>query len=319
MLKDPRNLIAVDIDNDGDSDLIVTQTGAPPLVLQNNGGNRNRSLRVTLKGFKDNHSAIGTKVEVHGENLRQKVEVVAPGPLLFGTGQSRADFVRMLWPTGVVQDEIPAERPRVDYQELDRKGSSCPTLYSWDGTKFRFITDIIGPGVIGEWEAPGEWNASDTDEYVRLDAADAQPVDGVYRFKILSQMEEVTYLDALKLVAVDTPDSVDIYNNDRYQPVPPYPDFKLWQASGTSSGFRWSTKPVATLQKKSRQSTAYMHRFRKFRTTRICPSTLAHNRRRRGSGNRSGTTHPVGIYRLFRQYHRALGIFLGSRTDHSRT
>src|SRR4029077_20465361 len=116
----------------------------------------------------------------------------------------RVDFVRMLWPTGVVQDELPGTRSRVVYQELDRKGSSCPTLYSWDGHKFRFITDIIGPGVIGEWESPGQWNASDTDEYVRLDASDAALIDGKYRFKILCQMEEVTYLEALQMVAIDT-------------------------------------------------------------------------------------------------------------------
>jgi Flp pilus assembly protein TadD len=228
-LKDPGQVIAVDLDNDGDSDLLITQSGAPPIVLQNDGGNRNSFLNVTLKGFKDNHSAIGTKVEVHGETLRQKIEVTAPGPILFGTGKARADFIRMLWPTGVVQDELPGARNRVVYQELDRKGSSCPTLYSWDGTSFRFITDIIGPGVIGEWEAPGQWNASDTDEYVRLNAEDAVSVDGMYRFKVLSQMEEVTYLDALKLVAIDTPAAVDVYNNDRYQPIPPYPEFKLWQ------------------------------------------------------------------------------------------
>jgi Tfp pilus assembly protein PilF len=228
---DARNLIAADLDNDGDTDLVITQAGAPPVILQNDGGNKNGSLKVTLKGFKDNHSSIGTKVEIHGERLRQKVEVSTPGPILFGTGKSRADFVRMLWPTGVVQDEIPGERTRVEYQELDRKGSSCPTLYSWDGTKFRFISDIIGPGVIGEWEAPGQWNASDTDEYMRLNPGDVHPIDGKYRFKVLSQMEEVTYLDSLKLVAIDTPESVDVYNNDRYQPVPPYPEFKLWQVS----------------------------------------------------------------------------------------
>jgi tetratricopeptide (TPR) repeat protein len=231
-LRDPRNLLALDFDDDGDLDLIVTQSNAAPVLIRNDGGNRNGSTKVTLTGFKDNKSAIGTKVEVHGDGLRQKIEVTTPGAVLFGIGRSRVDFVRMLWPMGVVQDELPGNKTRVAYRELDRKGSSCPTLYTWDGKTFRFITDIIGPGVIGEWEAPGQWNASDTDEYVRLNPEDLIQLDGKYRIKILSQMEEVTYLDALKLVAVDTPADIDIFPNDRYQPIPPYSEFKIWQVRG---------------------------------------------------------------------------------------
>jgi tetratricopeptide (TPR) repeat protein len=228
VLRNPRSVLAFDADNDGDADILVAEETGAPIILRNDGGNRNGSLRVTLRGFKDNKLAIGTKVEVHGQGLRQKMEVAVAGPLLFGTGRSRADFVRLLWPTGVVQDELPENRRQVSYQEIDRKGSSCPTLYTWDGRQFRFITDVIGPGVIGEWVSPGEWNASDTDEYVRLNPDDLALDGGSYRVKVLSQMEEVTYLDAMKLVAIDSPADVDVYPNDRYQPVPPYPQFKLW-------------------------------------------------------------------------------------------
>src|SRR5579884_3318047 len=119
---DPHEVLAFDIDNDGDTDLIVTQNGAPPVVLQNDGGNRNGSLKISLKGLKDNHSAIGTKTEIFGESLRQKVEVTGPLPVLFGTARSHPDFFRMLWPTGVVQDEIPGNLNHAEYQELDRKG-----------------------------------------------------------------------------------------------------------------------------------------------------------------------------------------------------
>ena len=231
-LRDPIRMLTLDADRDGDPDLLISQRTAPPVILRNDDGNRNHSLSLTLQGLKDNKTALGSKVEIRGEGIRQKLEVTSPGPLLLGTGRGTIDFVRILWPTGVVQDEIPGNRPRISYQELDRKGSSCPTLYTWDGSKYRFITDIIGPGVIGEWEAPGQWNASDTDEYVRLNSADLQPANGVYRLKLLSQMEEVTYLDSLKLVAIDTPAEIDVYPNDRYQPVPPYPEFRLWQVQG---------------------------------------------------------------------------------------
>ena len=81
------------------------------------------------------------------------------GPsLLVGLGkQKTTDVVRLLWPTGVPQDEVnlSAEKTQT-IGELDRRGSSCPVLFSWNGHEYEFIADMIGPGVVGHWIAPGE-------------------------------------------------------------------------------------------------------------------------------------------------------------------
>src|SRR5205809_283490 len=74
-LKSPRALVAADADGDGDTDLLITQTDGPPLLLRNDGGNRNNFLRISLTGFNDNKSAIGTKVEVFAGALWQKWEI----------------------------------------------------------------------------------------------------------------------------------------------------------------------------------------------------------------------------------------------------
>ena len=50
--------------------------------------------------------------------------------------------------------------------ELDRRGSSCPILFSWNGKEYEFIADMIGPGVVGHWIAPGE---RDVPDYVDVD------------------------------------------------------------------------------------------------------------------------------------------------------
>src|SRR5208282_666452 len=58
-LKEPRAIITGDYDNDGAVDLLITQNHGPAVLLRNEGGNKNNSLRLVLKGLNDNKSAIG--------------------------------------------------------------------------------------------------------------------------------------------------------------------------------------------------------------------------------------------------------------------
>src|SRR5205085_11342256 len=114
-LKGPRAIITGDYDNDGASDLLITQNHGPAVLLKNEGGNKNNWLRLALKGLNSNKSAIGTKVEVFSDGIRQKYEIYGSNGYLgqnspyltVGLGQARQDeVVRMLWPGGVLQDEI---------------------------------------------------------------------------------------------------------------------------------------------------------------------------------------------------------------------
>src|SRR5262249_14140188 len=151
-----RGLVAVDVDGDGGTDLLLTQSHGPAILLHNQGGNRNNFLRVSLTGFADNKSAVGTKMEVFAGAVWQKWEVSGSGylrqsanDLLVGLGKERkVDFVRAFWPSGVVQDEAQItanSSPKI--KEIDRRGSSCPVLWVWDGQRYRFIADMLGAGV----------------------------------------------------------------------------------------------------------------------------------------------------------------------------
>ena len=236
-LQNPRALVAADIDGDGDSDLLITQAGGSLIALRNDGGNKNHSLRLSLKGLNDNRSAFGTKVTVFAGESQQKWEIagssgyLAQGPpeILAGLGQeTQADVVRLLWPTGVYQDEIElaSSKPH-EILEIDRRGSSCPILFAWNGSKYEFITDVIGAAVIGHWVGPNERDLPDPDEYIKVDGSRVQPRSGRLSFTFSEPMEEVNYLDQARLVAVDHPANTNIYPNERFVATPPFPGFKI--------------------------------------------------------------------------------------------
>ena len=174
-----RSVSAVDVDRDGAADLVIGRVDAVPLVLHNVGGAHNHSLRIGLTGLADNKSALGTKLEVFSNGGQQKFEVTGasgfmgqgPTEIIAGLGTSAdADVVRLLWPTGVPQDEVQvaASKPLV-LTELDRRGSSCPVLFAWDGAKYTFVSDVIGAGVVGHWMSPTSRNQPDSDEWTKVE------------------------------------------------------------------------------------------------------------------------------------------------------
>ena len=231
-LHDPRSLIAADVDGNDDSDLVVSQLNEPPIVLRNEGGNRNHALRIGFKGLADNKTGLGTKVEVFADSLWQKWEV--PGAagymsqgapeILAGLGSAdHADIVRMLWPTGVLQDEIEiaANKP-VTFTEIDRRGSSCPTLFVWNGEKYEFISDVIGAAVIGHWISPTAKNTPRPDEWIKIDGSRLKARDGYFSVRFGEPMEEVNFIDQIRLVAVDHPAGTNVYPDERFLDDPPF-------------------------------------------------------------------------------------------------
>ncbi len=247
-LENPRALIAADVDGDGAADLIVTEADGSAQVLKNVGGSKNHSLRVALTGLADNKTAIGTKVEVFSNGQVQKFEVTGGAgylsqgsiDLIAGLGQSgEADVVRMLWPTGVPQDEIDVSAVKpLELKELDRRGSSCPVLFAWDGTKYQFISDVIGAAVVGHWVSPTATNAADPDEWIKVDGSQLKARNGYLSLRFGEPMEEINFVDQLRLVAIDHPENTEVYPDERFLSEPPF-------ASGQPVVASPQTRPLA--------------------------------------------------------------------------
>ena len=226
-----------DLDGDGDDDVLVRESTGRLRVWRNDGGERNASLRVRLTGRVSNRSALGAKVDLRAGSLRQTLETasaspaIAPADLIFGLGsRTAADAVRVLWPSGIVQAETPAAPSRrtsaLPITELDRKPSSCPYLFTWNGTRFEFVTDFMGGGEMGDWVAPSTWNQPDPDEYVRIRGDQLKPRQGRYELRITNELEEVLFVDRLQLVAIDHPADMSVYPNEGLR-QPPRQPFRL--------------------------------------------------------------------------------------------
>ncbi|MGH9902246.1 MAG: CRTAC1 family protein, partial [Pyrinomonadaceae bacterium] len=225
----PRVLAAGDTDADGDTDLVLRLANGELKFARNEGGNRNRSVRVRLVGKVSNRSGVGAKVEMRSGSLQQRLETYAatpapaPADIVFGLGQRAAtDAVRVLWPAGIVQAETeitptttagggtataragdtkppaPPATVSLTVTELDRKPSSCPYLFTWNGERFEFVTDFMGGGELGYWAAPGVRARPDPDEYVRIRGDQLKPRDGRYEIRVTNELEEALFLDRLQ-------------------------------------------------------------------------------------------------------------------------
>jgi hypothetical protein len=241
-LKAPRGLIATDVFGDGAPGLIVTQENAPPVLLRNLGANKNHFVRLDLTGYADNKTGIGVNVEVFASGLWQKWELAgasgyqtqAPPQILVGLGQAPGiELLRILWPTGVLQDEIDLPQQRViAMKEVDRRGSSCPVLFAWDGHRYKFVTDAIGAAVVGHWFTPSRRNTPNPGEWVKIDGTDVALVDGKISVRFMEPMEEVNYIDQLRMIAVDHPDSVEVNPDERFLDDPPFASGRVVASEG---------------------------------------------------------------------------------------
>jgi tetratricopeptide (TPR) repeat protein len=224
-----------DLDGDGRGDLVLRLSSGTLRVFHNEGGG-NGSLRVRLQGLVSNRSGVGAKVELRAGSLFQKLESASstpstgPSDLVFGLGKREmADAVRVIWPSGTVQTETSGPgSPTADaaalfvVKELNRKPSSCPYLYAWNGSAFEFITDFMGGGEMGYLEEPGVYNHPNPVEYVRLSDEQLQVRNDRYELRVTNELEEALFVDRISMIAVAHPRDVLVYPNEGMT-VPPKP------------------------------------------------------------------------------------------------
>lgn len=212
---DPEVLASADLDGDGAPDLALRHREGEVVLLWNSvrEGSTWARLRHEGRQGRSNAQGFGAKVAIDAGSLHERWErrasqgsychVAAPEPVGLG-GRPRLDGVTTLWPSGIQQGEADlAAGAEHLVSEVDRQPSSCPMLYGWDGSGFRFLTDCFDTAPIGLWVAPGMHWDGDPDEALRLRPGWVQPIDGVLNLSIAEFLNETLMADRVALVAVD--------------------------------------------------------------------------------------------------------------------
>jgi hypothetical protein len=79
------------------------------------------------------------------------------------------DTVRITWPNGLIQNETGLAVNRVAaIKEAPRLSGSCPMIFTWNGERFQFITDVLGVAPLGASSGDGQYFPVDHDEYVSI-------------------------------------------------------------------------------------------------------------------------------------------------------
>jgi Tfp pilus assembly protein PilF len=215
-----------DFDLDCDSDVIVALANGGLRYLRNEGGNGNSQVKVRLFGTRSNASGIGCKIEIATGGLRL-VRTVQRWPVDLGVGkyQKLDSFLVhwFNWPQGSAEVPFNCKEPLVAF-ELSMQEGSCPYLYAWDGTRFRFITDILGAAPLGLPVAEGRYVEADPEEFVWIgNERTFLARNGNYELQITEELREVLYLDEAKLVVVDHEPGTEVHSTDKLRPGRPFP------------------------------------------------------------------------------------------------
>lgn len=241
-----------DFNLDGDEDILLSGPSGVQL-LRNDGGDVNHYVQVQLTGLsygnsKNNRLGIGAQIELRTGDLYQLKTVKRPS-MQFGIGQrdtrDSTNTARIIWPNGTPQLIIDPSRIEKLVEQEKLKGS-CPFLFTWNGKKFEFVKDMLWRSALGmprSLASPrsphggldtGYAFADASKEYLLIPGEKLQPKDGVYTVKITEELWEAVYLDKAALVAVDHPDSIDVFADERFVP-PPFPGKEVYRV-----GHKWS-------------------------------------------------------------------------------
>ncbi|HUB82371.1 MAG TPA: FG-GAP-like repeat-containing protein [Bryobacteraceae bacterium] len=219
---------AADFTGNGRLDYAGIAPGGDLLMFHDTTGDYGNWIEIGLIGVKNNKLSFNAKVEVKAGTNYQKM-TYAGIPLVFRLGDlTTVDTVRITWANGLIQNEMKLPANKVTpITEAPRLAGSCPMIFTWNGNRFQFLTDVLGVAPLGASSGDGRYFPVDHQEWVSIPAPALQARDGAYEIRMTEELREVSYIDQVKLLALDHPADTEIVTNEKFK-SPPFPEFRLY-------------------------------------------------------------------------------------------
>ena len=220
-LQGVHKLSADDLDYDGDLDLIVTSSAGTQILRnqsQKNGWLTLLPIGIDESQGRSNHNGIGSLVELVADG-RYQAQTITSERVHFGlNGSIKAEVLRIVWTNGMPQNVIEPKANLVIREVMFEKGS-CPFIYVWNGTEFEFFSDCLWAAPIGLQGTDGNAVPTREWEYLKIPGDKLKSQNGVYRIQLTEELWEATYFDLVELIAVDHPEVIDIFTNEKVGPA----------------------------------------------------------------------------------------------------
>lgn len=222
-------LLARDVNGDRRLDLVFQ--GGDGLALLSNEGPTGRGVPISLAGLRDNTRGVGAILELRAGSIYRRVYWRGDETLIGIGTHTDFDVLRTTWPNGASTTELDLaldarnEDGSSFFHRMPQPSAqigSCPFLYTWNGSTYTFVSDVLGITPLGLPIDAETLVPPDHDEYVLVSSEQLKPRDGTFELQFTEELREVTYLDHAKLVVVDHPDGTEVFPNERFT-FPPFP------------------------------------------------------------------------------------------------
>jgi hypothetical protein len=119
-------------------------------------------------------------------------------------------------------------------------GTSCPSLYIWNGTEYVYVSDVSNHGWLGyinyiNNDGSITYFRNHPWDYVLIDGGQLKPTDGYLNLTLTMRWNEIFYMDQAYLAVVDHPANVDVYSTMVEQYLDPNYMGKIYTVSNNPS------------------------------------------------------------------------------------